>query len=75
MDTQTPWEPFFAILPVWVDAYDASEIKNGKMRYRKVGWVLRSWREFTDVADEDQVVHKFWQYRLMKKGGNNKQDD
>lgn len=55
------WERFFAVRPVEVDAYDASEIKNGKFRYRKVGWVQRRWKT---VSDEDGLHWEGWVYRL-----------
>jgi hypothetical protein len=49
------WEPYFAWWPVWVDAYTPAEIKNGKMRYRKLGWVQRQWNDNEFGS---------WRYRL-----------
>lgn len=62
MSNDGEWTPFFAIWPVMVDAYDESERKNGKFRYRKVGWVRRHWHEWTD--DETGEKHAYWRYRL-----------
>jgi hypothetical protein len=56
------WKPFFAIWPVWVDAYDEAEMRSGKLRYRKVGWVRRQWYEWTD--EETGEKHAYWRYRL-----------
>lgn len=56
----------FAWWPVEVDAYDESEIRDGKMRYSV--W-LRSvdarFDTFTD-DDDDQTIITSWKYRLAK---------
>ena len=54
------WEPYFAIIPVRVDAYDIREIRNGKMNYLKVSWVKR---RLTCYVDEDGSCVKLWKYR------------
>ena len=66
-DTQTPWKPYFAIIPVRVDAYSPDEIRNGKMSYLQVGWVERCFATWIDVDDEDQEEHRVWKYRLARK--------
>jgi hypothetical protein len=60
------WQLYFAIFPVYVDAYDVSEIKNGKMRYLKCGWVERRLDVWVDPDDEDRVEHRVWKFRLPK---------
>jgi len=60
------WQPYFAWWPVYVDAYEVSEIKNGKMRYPKLGWVERRLHIWVDVDDEDQIEHRVWRFRLMR---------
>ncbi len=62
----TDWQPYFAWWPVYVDAYEVSEIKNGKMRYPKLGWVERRLHVWVDVDDEDQIEHRIWRFRLMR---------
>lgn len=56
------WEPWFAIPFVWVDAYDESETKNGKTRYRVwFRWVRRCWVKVVD--DETGETWTGWRYR------------
>lgn len=62
----TEWQPYFAWRPVYVDAYDVSEIKNGKMRYRKWGHVERRFCVWVDVADDDQIEHRVWRFRIAR---------
>lgn len=62
----TEWHPYFAWLPVYVDAYDVREIKNGKMRYRQWGWVERRLHIWVDVDDEDQIEHRVWRFRVQQ---------
>jgi len=62
----TDWQPYFAWWPVYVDAYEMSEIKNGKARYPKLGWVERRLHVWVDVDDEDQIEHRIWRFRLMR---------
>jgi hypothetical protein len=62
----TEWQPYFAWKPVYVDAYDVSEIKNHKMRFLKWGWVERRFCKWTDVDDEDRVEHRAWRFRLSR---------
>lgn len=62
MTVDESWKPFFAIWPVWVDAYNESEMRNGKLSFRRVGWVRRQWFEWTD--DDTGEKHAFWRYRL-----------
>lgn len=58
------WERWFAWTPVWVDAYDVSEIRNGHMRYRVwLQWVERRMSPDGPAPDED-VSHT--QYRLPR---------
>ncbi len=62
------WQPYFAVLPVYVDAYDEREIKDGKMRYLKWGWVERQWYTWTDnEVDGSPVTYSYWRYRLCSK--------
>lgn len=61
--TTQDWQPYFAWRPVWVDAYDDSEIKNGKFSYRKFGWVERYWKCW---IDEEGEQHSGWRYRLRR---------
>jgi len=63
------WQSYFAWRPVYVDAYDVSEIKDGKMRYLKWGWVERRFCVWIDVDDEDQIEHRVWRFRLLKPEG------
>lgn len=65
----TEWKPFFAWRPVYVDAYDEGERKNGKFRYRKWGWVDRRLCVWIDVDDEDRVEHRVWRFRLPQSSG------
>ncbi len=62
----TDWQPYFAWWPVYVDAYEVSEIKNGKMRYPKLGWVERRLHVWVDVDDEDQIERRVWRFRLIR---------
>lgn len=66
MEHCTDWQPYFAWKPVYVDAYDASEFKNGKTRYLKWGWVERKFCVLIDVDDEDQVERRVWRFRILK---------
>lgn len=66
-DKSTEWHPYFAWKPVYVDAYDISEIKNNKMRYLKWGWVERRLDIWIDADDEDRVAHIVWRFRLLHK--------
>jgi hypothetical protein len=59
------WQPYFAWRPVYVDAYDNSEIKDGKMRYLKWGWVERKWESWVDSDFGDK--HEYWKYRNYRK--------
>lgn len=54
------WQPYFAWWPVWVDAYEVSEIKNGKMIYRQCGLVER---RYVIRTDEDGEHWEGWKYR------------
>ncbi len=60
------WQSYFALFPVYVDAYDASEIKNGKMRYLKWGMVDCRWHTWVDHYDGNETVHAYWRYRLSR---------
>lgn len=62
----TAWQPYFAWMPVYVDAYSVSEIKDGKMRYLKWGWVERRLDIWVDVDDEDRVEHRVWRFRIAR---------
>lgn len=66
-DKDGEWHPFFAILPVWVDAYSESERAEfgGKFAKRAIGRVERRWDVWTD-NDDDQTVHAYWRYRLPR---------
>ncbi len=63
------WQPYFAWKPVYVDAYDVREIKNGKMRYLKWGWVERAFCTRVETEDESQfgVTYRVWRFRLARK--------
>jgi hypothetical protein len=59
----TEWEPWFAWYPVEVDAYDVSEIKNGKMRYTVYfRWVKRLYVQSFDEGGE--LIPGHWKYKL-----------
>ena len=62
------WHRWFAWYPVTVDAYDASEIENGKMSYtRWLTFVDYRWYRWTDnYVDGSPEVHELWRYRLAK---------
>lgn len=64
--TDPDWQPYFAWSPVYVDAYSVSEIKDGKLRYLKWGWVERRAHIWVDVDDEDQIEHRVWRFRLSR---------
>lgn len=70
----TAWEPYFAWKPVYVDAYDVSEIKNHKMRYLKWGRVERRFCVWIEDQDESQfgVKHRVWRFRLAPADGGGK---
>lgn len=59
------WHRWFAWYPVEVDAYNVSEIKDGKMRYR-VWWVYVDyrWDEWQE-PENDREWHGF-RYRLAQ---------
>jgi hypothetical protein len=58
----TEWEPYFAWWPVWVDAYSQSEMENGKLVYRKTGWLERKLVTIDDEGERRQV----WRYRKAR---------
>lgn len=62
------WKPWFAWYPVYVDAYQISEIVNGKTRYAVFGrMVERMWvPERFDDEDTADVYHAHWNYRLPR---------
>lgn len=62
--TDPQWTRWFAWFPVTVDAYDVSEIRGGKMRYRVwLRWV--ECRMQPDRADEDFTPSM--QFRLPRR--------
>lgn len=61
---KSEWQPVFAWLPVTVDAYDTSEIRNGHMSYTVwLRWVERRLHTFSDDAGSEVAR---WRYRLAK---------
>lgn len=63
----TEWRPYFAWLPVYVDAYAESERKNGKFRYLVWGPVERRLHIWTDDEFGDgPVEHRVWRFRLAR---------
>lgn len=62
----TEWQPYFAWRPVYVDAYDLSDVKRGKTRYLKWGHVERRFCVWVDVDDEDQIEHRAWRFRIAR---------
>lgn len=60
------WQPWFAWYPSFVDAYDVSEIRKGKMRYRVwLRWVERRLRGA--VAPNGDLADGHWEYRLPQR--------
>lgn len=60
------WHRWFAWHPVYVDAYDVTEIRDGKMSYRVwLQTIDARWDVFT-ADDDDRTVIKSWKYRLAK---------
>jgi len=62
-----PWERWFAWYPVEIDAYNQSEIKDGKLRYRvHLRWVERRFvkRIISDPGDNLETWSG-WEYRLL----------
>jgi hypothetical protein len=61
------WEPFFAILPVRVEAFSEEERASfgGKFNRLKVGRVERRWRTWID-NDDDMTPRFSWQYRIPR---------
>lgn len=58
------WRRRFAWLPVAVDAYTLSEMRNGKTRYRVwLCWVEYAFFTYTDDAGSEQPVVR---YRLLR---------
>lgn len=59
----TQWQPYFAWLPVTVDAYEEGERKNGKFSYPKWGWVERRLDIWID-DDDERTEMRVWRFRL-----------
>lgn len=57
------WHPWFAVIPVRVDAYDDEEMAahGGKFSWLAVGRMQRRWHSWTD--DETGETHQYWRYR------------
>jgi hypothetical protein len=56
--SEDSWMPWFAWLPVWVDAYHVTEIDQGRFHYRV--WLRRVEYAFSHGSKENPV----WKYRL-----------
>jgi hypothetical protein len=63
--SQNEWHRWFAWYPVEVDAYEVSEIRNGKMSYQVWwAWVDYRWHEWQEV-ENDREWHG-WRYRIAR---------
>lgn len=60
------WHRWVAWYPVYVDAYDVSEIRDGKMSYRV--WLQTVDARFDTFVDDDddRTIIQSWKYRLVK---------
>jgi hypothetical protein len=65
MERDAEWQPFFAILPVRVDAYTEEEKNKYGFNFLRVGRLERRLSTFVDDDDSHTVI-SVWRYRLPR---------
>ena len=59
-DKDGQWHPYFAVLPVTVDAYEVSEMRgDGRMR-----WTV--WMKNVERRWDEELPEPNWRYRLPR---------